>query len=99
MNVRGTLVIASAISFVSALTAFGIFKAIRAERSASPVPPNVQVASILISSRQHVTAGENHPAYISNPPTSGSHYDAATMAVVSKGQPIDEALVALLERG
>jgi len=99
VNPRGAFVIAGAIVLVGALTGFGIFKAIRAERTAPPSPSPVQVSTVPIMGRQQVKAGEAHAAYASNPPTSGPHYDAAAMAATSKDQPVDEALVALLERG
>lgn len=99
MDPRGASVIAGAIVLVGALTGLGIFKAIQSERAGLPSASAVQVLTVPVMGRQHVEAGEAHAAYASNPPTSGPHYGAAGTAATSKDQPVDEALVALLERG
>ena len=55
--------------------------------------------SFTIQGRDHIAIGSSHPAYNSNPPTSGPHYaQEATIAFYKEELP-DEQLVHNLEHG
>lgn len=49
--------------------------------------------------RTHIKAGEVHPAYNSNPPASGWHYDDPVDWGVYKNEQVEERLVHNLEHG
>ncbi|MBI2635247.1 MAG: DUF3105 domain-containing protein [Parcubacteria group bacterium] len=49
--------------------------------------------------RAHINVGASHPAYNSNPPTSGSHYEEWKTKGVYKEQQPDEGLIHNLEHG
>lgn len=49
--------------------------------------------------RTHIKAGEAHPTYNSNPPTSGWHYDDPVAWGTYKDEQIEERLVHNLEHG
>lgn len=69
-------------------------------------PPSVDLASIPdnsvaypIQSRDHIAEGAIHPAYNSNPPTGGWHYDAPSPVGVFEDGLADEVLIHNLEHG
>ncbi|MDP2727203.1 MAG: DUF3105 domain-containing protein [Dehalococcoidia bacterium] len=55
--------------------------------------------SFPIQGTQHIRAGESHPAYNSNPPTSGWHYDTPASWGISEREITDEQVVHNLEHG
>ncbi len=50
-------------------------------------------------SRDHITIGQGHPAYNSNPPTSGPHYGNPAQKGIYKKELPDEQLIHNLEHG
>lgn len=50
-------------------------------------------------SREHITTGASHPAYNSNPPTGGWHYDKPAQTGIYDKELPDEQLVHNLEHG
>lgn len=56
----------------------------------------VQIAD---QGRNHIAVGASHPAYNSNPPTSGWHYGEWESKGVYKEQQLDEGLIHNLEHG
>ncbi|GAB4575918.1 MAG: hypothetical protein Kow0077_29810 [Anaerolineae bacterium] len=82
--------------FLAAIVLSGISNAAPTIDLAS-VPDNSQ--AIPIQGQTHINPGEIHPAYNSNPPTSGWHYPQdSRLGVFTDGLP-DETLVHNLEHG
>ena len=52
-----------------------------------------------IQGQQHITPGQTHPAYNSDPPTSGWHYDTPLAAGFHEQPVADEQMVHNLEHG
>lgn len=52
-----------------------------------------------IQGQQHIAAGQSHPAYNSDPPTSGWHYDTPLAAGFHETPVADEQVVHNLEHG
>lgn len=62
--------------------------------------PGVEVGQVVeIQSRDHIKVGEVHPAYNSNPPTSGWHYNDPVSAGIYITEFPDENLIHSLEHG
>lgn len=75
------------------LVAGGVWLATRPTSSAAPGQ------RFPILGQQHITSGQAHPAYNSDPPTSGWHYDTP-LAAGFHAQPVaDEQVVHNLEHG
>lgn len=55
--------------------------------------------SFAIQGRDHIAIGSSHPAYNSNPPTSGWHYAREAMLDFYTEELVDEQLVHNLEHG
>ena len=78
---------------VALLLAGGVAWAIR--QSNRPVPGE----GVLIQGQQHIQPGQSHPAYNSDPPTSGWHYDQPARAGFYETPLSDEQMVHNLEHG
>ncbi|MDO8676820.1 MAG: DUF3105 domain-containing protein [Candidatus Azambacteria bacterium] len=63
------------------------------------VERKIYAVQITDQGRTHIDVGASHPAYNSNPPTSGWHYEEWESKGVYKGQQPDEGLVHNLEHG
>jgi len=74
---------------------FGIWKVIK---KMAPKGPDPSVESS-IQGRDHIGIGATHPAYNSNPPSSGSHYGEAAKAGFYDEELPDEQLVHNMEHG
>ena len=66
--------------------------------SRSPEQPT-SVQSFPIQGQQHITLGQTHPAYNSDPPTSGWHYDTPLDSGFHEQPAADELVVHNLEHG
>jgi hypothetical protein len=75
------------------LVAGGIWLATRATSQAAPGQ------RFPIQGQQHIAAGQSHPAYNSDPPTSGWHYDTPLDAGFHETPAADEHVVHNLEHG
>lgn len=64
-------------------------------RANQPVPGQ----AMPIQSRDHIQVGQSHPAYNSDPPTSGWHYDEPAKAGFYETPLLDEQLIHNLEHG
>ncbi len=70
--------------------------------AATPPAPGAAAAKIISPSdqgRAHIRLGESHPAYNSNPPTSGWHYGTTAPWGFNTAQLPDEAIIHNLEHG
>ena len=67
-----------------------------ATRSAGPAAPGQRFP---IQGQQHITPGQAHPAYNSDPPTSGWHYDTPLASGFHEQPVADEQMVHNLEHG
>lgn len=65
------------------------------QKANQPVPGQ----AVAIQGQQHITLGQSHPAYNSDPPTSGWHYDQPAEAGFYETPLPDEQLVHNLEHG
>lgn len=84
----------AAIGAVVVLAAIGV-AALLASGSGEPSP----VKAFAIQGTEHISQGESHPPYNSNPPTSGWHYaNSAPWGVYDRELP-DEQLIHNLEHG
>lgn len=66
-----------------------------ARQSVQPAPDK----AVAIQGQQHILPGQSHPAYNSDPPTSGWHYDQPARAGFYEDPLPDEQLVHNLEHG
>lgn len=83
------------IVIVIVLAGWGVTKAVQ---SAAPEGPDYSVF-YPAQNREHIRIGEEHPAYTSNPPSSGWHY-GLTAKKKFYGEPVpDEYLIHNLEHG
>ena len=55
--------------------------------------------SFAIQGREHISVGDSHPEYNSNPPTSGSHYGQTVNWGVYQDELPDESVIHNLEHG
>lgn len=76
----------------------GIYWLVEKNRK-SVVERKIYAVQIADQGRNHIAIGESHPAYNSNPPTSGWHYEEWETKGVYKVQQPDEGLVHNLEHG
>lgn len=60
---------------------------------------NIYAVFYQTQSRDHIAVGQSHPAYSSNPPTSGSHYENPAQKGIYKKELPDEQLIHNLEHG
>jgi len=67
-----------------------------ATRSTTPVTPGQRVP---IQGQQHIAPGQTHPAYNSDPPTSGWHFDTPLPAGFYEEPAPDEQVIHNLEHG
>jgi len=67
--------------------------------SASTAAPRPQIIAVADQGRDHVAPGAHHPAYNSNPPTSGWHYGATAPWGFHNSALPDELIIHNLEHG
>ena len=65
------------------------------QKANQPVPGQ----AVAIQGRDHIPVGQSHPAYNSDPPTSGWHYDEPAKAGFYEAPLPDEQLIHNLEHG
>lgn len=80
------------------ILALGVIGLIRLIKSASPVGSDFSRA-VAIQNQEHLPIGAAHPAYNSNPPTSGWHYENPAPTGFQPTPPADEYLIHNLEHG
>jgi len=67
--------------------------------AATPAARKPQIVSVRDQGRDHVAPGQAHPAYNSNPPSSGWHYAGTAPWGFHNGELPDELLIHNLEHG
>lgn len=67
--------------------------------AATPAARKPQIVSVRDQGRDHVAPGQSHPAYNSNPPSSGWHYAGTAPWGFHNGELPDELLIHNLEHG
>lgn len=105
-----TMIVAAAVLVVAVAAAWGVWRGLRPEATASgPAQGGAaqtgapaarpRTAAIADQGRAHIGPGAPHPAYNSNPPTSGWHYPTAARWGFYNDELPDELLVHNLEHG
>lgn len=104
---RTRTLIAAAVLVVAVGAAWGVWRGLRPEATASgPAQPGTpatadrpRIAAVADQGRAHIAPGAPHPAYNSNPPTSGWHYATSARWGFYNDELPDELLVHNLEHG
>jgi uncharacterized protein DUF3105 len=102
-RVRRNALVGSVAAVVAALATWQLWAAFRPGATSAPADsagrPRPEVIEFPIQGAEHVAPGASHPAYNSNPPTSGWHYATPAPWGFYNDEMLDEILVHNLEHG